>query len=192
MLIYHIIYCCELLFRTGSQPKMLTPLNVCILVLDVRDLLFFQEQRTLQLSRLKPKEATKGGGGYQGFRKAQWVRQALGNLCPAARNVTGLTLQGQKAASTFCSVASTFRKLFFHSLCHFLLNSHLIMTITVPYRTTMLFYFMFPVGNRTSFMILTQCCRFLVLLTCTVWRLLGWMTAFVQNFTGDNIKDKRP
>lgn len=52
----------------------------------------------------------------------------------------------------------------------------------------MLFYFMFPAGHRTSFMILTQCCRFHVLLTCIMWRPLGWMTAFVQSFTGDNKK----
>lgn len=64
------------------------------------------------------------------------------------------------------------------------------MAITLLPRTTMLFYFMFPVGSRTSFMILTQCCRFRVLLMCTVWRPLGWMTTFIQNFAGDDVKDK--
>lgn len=53
----------------------------------------------------------------------------------------------------------------------------------------MLFYFMLLV-SKTLFMILTQCCHFHVLLMCTVWRPLGWMTAFVQNFAGDGIKDK--
>lgn len=64
------------------------------------------------------------------------------------------------------------------------------MEIALLPRTTMSFYFMFPAGSKTSFMILTQCCRFRVLLTCTVWRPLGWMTAFIQNFTGDDVKYK--
>lgn len=56
----------------------------------------------------------------------------------------------------------------------------------------MLSYFMFRVESRTSFMTLTLCCHFHVLLRCTAQRPLGWMTAFIQNFTGADKKIKRP
>lgn len=82
------------------------------------------------------------------------------------------------------------RFFFFILFASFLLIAVELMAAPLPPRTTMLFYFIFPAGSRTSFMILTQCCRFPVLLTCTVWRPSGWMTAFGQSFTGDDMKYK--
>lgn len=54
----------------------------------------------------------------------------------------------------------------------------------------MLSYFTFRVESRTSFMTLTLCCHFRVLLRCTAWRPLGPMTGFIQNFTGADNKNK--